>query len=113
MCLSVCCVGVLFKPCGHVSVCCVGVLFKPCGHMCACDGCGSLMKKCVQCRAAIDKMVPFIVCCGGTAPPPPPPSGEKHNPNLMNNGRADKVRPASQSVCMTERFQRTRKEVVE
>ena len=96
-----------------MSVCYVGVLFKPCGHMCACDGCGSLMKKCVQCRAAIDKMVPFIVCCGGTAPPPPPPSGEKHNPNLMNNGRADKVRPASQSVCMTERFQRTRKEVVE
>jgi hypothetical protein len=23
------------------------------------------MKKCVQCRAQIDQMVPFIVCCGG------------------------------------------------
>ncbi len=30
------------------------------------SGCGSLMKKCVQCRAPIDKMIPFIVCCGGT-----------------------------------------------
>ena len=29
-------------------------------------GCGSLMKKCVQCRSSIDRMVPFIVCCGGT-----------------------------------------------
>ena len=29
-------------------------------------GCGALMKKCVQCRASIDKMLPFIVCCGGT-----------------------------------------------
>lgn len=41
------------------------VLFKPCGHMCACDGCAALMKKCVQCRAQIDHMVPFVVCCGG------------------------------------------------
>jgi E3 ubiquitin-protein ligase mind-bomb len=41
------------------------VLFRPCGHMCACDSCGALMKKCVQCRAQIDQMVPFIVCCGG------------------------------------------------
>ena len=24
------------------------------------------MKKCVQCRSSIEKMVPFIVCCGGT-----------------------------------------------
>ncbi|KAL3226828.1 hypothetical protein MRX96_024655 [Rhipicephalus microplus] len=42
------------------------VLFKPCGHMCACEGCAALMKKCVQCRAQIDKVVPFIVCCGGS-----------------------------------------------
>jgi hypothetical protein len=41
------------------------VLFQPCGHMCACDGCAALMKKCVQCRAQIDHMVPFVVCCGG------------------------------------------------
>ncbi|KAH9491444.1 hypothetical protein Btru_032197 [Bulinus truncatus] len=41
------------------------VLFKPCGHMCACDGCANLMKKCVQCRASIEKTVLFIVCCGG------------------------------------------------
>lgn len=27
--------------------------------------CASLMKKCVQCRNAIDESVPFIVCCGG------------------------------------------------
>ncbi|CAG2060991.1 unnamed protein product [Timema podura] len=39
------------------------VLLKPCGHMCACDGCAALMKKCVQCRAPIDHMVPFVVCC--------------------------------------------------
>lgn len=24
------------------------------------------MKKCVSCRASIDKVVPFVVCCGGT-----------------------------------------------
>ncbi|GLH14268.1 E3 ubiquitin-protein ligase mind-bomb [Gryllus bimaculatus] len=41
------------------------VLFKPCGHMCACEGCAALMKKCVQCRAQIDHVLPFIVCCGG------------------------------------------------
>jgi len=41
------------------------VLFKPCGHMCACESCAPLMKKCVQCRAQIDRMLPFIVCCGG------------------------------------------------
>ena len=29
-------------------------------------GCAALMKKCVQCRASIDKVLPFIVCCGGT-----------------------------------------------
>jgi len=28
-------------------------------------GCGSLMKKCVQCRSPIEKMVSFVVCCGG------------------------------------------------
>ena len=28
-------------------------------------GCGSLMKKCVQCRSPIEKMVSFIMCCGG------------------------------------------------
>jgi len=28
-------------------------------------GCAALMKKCVQCRSSIDKLVPFIVCCGG------------------------------------------------
>ena len=27
--------------------------------------CASLMKKCVQCRNAIEESVPFIVCCGG------------------------------------------------
>lgn len=41
------------------------VLFRPCGHMCVCEGCASLMKKCVQCRAQIQHMVPFSVCCGG------------------------------------------------
>ena len=41
-------------------------------------GCGSLMKKCVQCRATIEEIVPFIVCCGGkgeTATPPRPSLG--------------------------------------
>ena len=28
-------------------------------------GCGSLMKKCVQCRSPIEKMVSFVMCCGG------------------------------------------------
>ena len=42
-----------------------GVLFRPCGHMCACDACAALMKKCVQCRAQIQHMVPMSVCCGG------------------------------------------------
>lgn len=27
--------------------------------------CASLMKKCVQCRAVVEKRVPFIMCCGG------------------------------------------------
>lgn len=38
--------------------------FKPCGHMVACDHCAPIMKKCVQCRTAIEQMVPFKVCCG-------------------------------------------------
>lgn len=42
-----------------------GVLFRPCGHMCACESCATLMKKCVQCRAQIQHMVPLSVCCGG------------------------------------------------
>lgn len=42
-----------------------GMLFHPCGHMCACEGCAALMKKCVQCRAQIQHMVPLSVCCGG------------------------------------------------
>ncbi|KAM7319952.1 hypothetical protein ACRRTK_020395 [Alexandromys fortis] len=64
------------------------VLFQPCGHMCACEkklaekgsvisvvakeasvllisDCASLMKKCVQCRAVVERRVPFIMCCGG------------------------------------------------
>lgn len=41
------------------------VLFRPCSHLCACDSCAPLMKKCVQCRAQIERMVPFSVCCGG------------------------------------------------
>lgn len=32
--------------------------------MVACDHCAPIMKKCVQCRTAIDQMVPFKVCCG-------------------------------------------------
>ena len=40
------------------------VLFRPCGHMCACEGCAALMKKCVQCRSQIDRVIPFVVCCG-------------------------------------------------
>lgn len=43
------------------------------------------MKKCVQCRSNIDKMVPFVVCCGGA--PPPAPSAP--SATIMNNGRAD------------------------
>lgn len=41
------------------------VLFRPCSHLCACDSCAPLMKKCVNCRAQIDRMVPFSVLCGG------------------------------------------------
>ena len=40
------------------------VLFRPCGHMCACEGCAALMKKCVQCRSQIDRVLPYVVCCG-------------------------------------------------
>ena len=50
--------------------------------MCACDTCGSLMKKCVQCRTTIEHVTPFIVCCGGSAPP----ASDRGNPNVMNNG---------------------------
>jgi E3 ubiquitin-protein ligase mind-bomb len=32
--------------------------------MCACDGCAALMKKCVQCRSQIDRVIPYVVCCG-------------------------------------------------
>ncbi|XP_015473600.1 E3 ubiquitin-protein ligase MIB1-like isoform X2 [Parus major] len=35
--------------------------------MCACENCASLMKKCVQCRAVVERRVPFIMCCGGKA----------------------------------------------
>ncbi|MEE6464267.1 hypothetical protein FKM82_006222 [Ascaphus truei] len=41
------------------------VLFQPCGHMCACENCASLMKKCVQCRAVVERRVPFVMCCSG------------------------------------------------
>ncbi|XP_070305217.1 E3 ubiquitin-protein ligase mib1 [Salvelinus sp. IW2-2015] len=41
------------------------VLFEPCGHMCACENCASLMKKCVQCRAVVERRTPFVLCCGG------------------------------------------------
>lgn len=34
--------------------------------MVACDHCAPIMKKCVQCRTAIEQMVPFSVCCGST-----------------------------------------------
>lgn len=27
--------------------------------------CASLMKKCVQCRAVVERRAPFILCCGG------------------------------------------------
>lgn len=42
------------------------MFFKPCGHMVACDHCAPIMKKCVQCRTAIEQMIPFKVCCGST-----------------------------------------------
>lgn len=42
------------------------VFFKPCGHLVACDHCAPIMKKCVQCRTAVEQMVPFNVCCGST-----------------------------------------------
>lgn len=42
------------------------IFFKPCGHMVACDNCAPIMKKCVQCRTAIEQMIPFSVCCGST-----------------------------------------------
>lgn len=32
--------------------------------MVACDHCAPIMKKCVQCRTAIEQMVPYNVCCG-------------------------------------------------
>lgn len=34
--------------------------------MVACDHCAPIMKKCVQCRTAIEQMVPLKVCCGST-----------------------------------------------
>jgi hypothetical protein len=34
-------------------------------NLCYFAGCANLMKKCVQCRASIEKTIPFIVCCGG------------------------------------------------
>lgn len=27
--------------------------------------CASLMKKCVQCRAVVERRTPFVMCCGG------------------------------------------------
>ncbi|CAG2170914.1 unnamed protein product [Oppiella nova] len=49
------------------------------------------MKKCVQCRANIDQVVPFIVCCGGIAPPPPQQqlNNNQNMGPLMNNGARD------------------------
>jgi E3 ubiquitin-protein ligase mind-bomb len=38
------------------------------------------MKKCVQCRVNIEKMVPFMVCCGAPAP---------QEKGIMNNGCKD------------------------
>merc|ERR1712034_175959 len=35
--------------------------------MAACAGCSSLMKKCVQCRATIEEMVPFKDLCTAEA----------------------------------------------
>ncbi|CAG2109573.1 unnamed protein product [Medioppia subpectinata] len=58
---------------------------QPCNHLCACEGCAPLMKKCVQCRANIDQVVPFIVCCGGTAPPPPQLMLNNATSNANNN----------------------------
>ncbi|KAG8227576.1 hypothetical protein J437_LFUL000676 [Ladona fulva] len=86
------------------------VMFMPCGHMCACEACAALMKKCVQCRAQIDRMLPFSVCCGGNGTISEvigdseedlacsilPSSESKNNhgsqitqPQLMNNGSRD------------------------
>lgn len=62
---------VIMDICSQIEECVVcsdrkaGMLFHPCGHMCACEGCAALMKKCVQCRAQIQHMVPLSVCCGG------------------------------------------------
>lgn len=62
---------VIMDICSQIEECVVcsdrkaGMLFRPCGHMCACEGCAALMKKCVQCRAQIQHMVPLSVCCGG------------------------------------------------
>lgn len=36
-----------------------------CVCMCACIDCASLMKKCVQCRAVVERRTPFVLCCGG------------------------------------------------
>ncbi|XP_070603723.1 E3 ubiquitin-protein ligase MIB1 isoform X3 [Erythrolamprus reginae] len=60
--------SVLGEPIEECVVCSdkkAAVLFQPCGHMCACENCASLMKKCVQCRAVVERRVPFIMCCGG------------------------------------------------
>uniref|UniRef100_A0A1B6C9E8 RING-type domain-containing protein n=2 Tax=Clastoptera arizonana TaxID=38151 RepID=A0A1B6C9E8_9HEMI len=78
--------------------------------MIACDSCASLMKKCVQCRVQIDKMVPFNLCCGGSenaaetpvdpeednnappliiAPPSEQPTSNNITGTLMNNGSRD------------------------
>ena len=78
------------------------VLFRPCGHMCACEGCAALMKKCVQCRSQIDRIIPFVVCCGlnnqvslspGTRSPisaeTKQQSASKEEGPLMNNGCRD------------------------
>jgi len=65
------CLRVIMDVCSQIEECVVcsdrkaGVLFRPCGHMCACESCAALMKKCVQCRAQIQHMVPLSVCCGG------------------------------------------------
>ncbi|KAI4905210.1 hypothetical protein NFI96_011039, partial [Prochilodus magdalenae] len=61
-------VTVLFPQIEECVVCSdkkAAVLFQPCGHMCACENCASLMKKCVQCRAVVERRTPFVLCCGG------------------------------------------------
>uniref|UniRef100_A0A8C4ZEC4 RING-type E3 ubiquitin transferase n=1 Tax=Gadus morhua TaxID=8049 RepID=A0A8C4ZEC4_GADMO len=63
----------LFAPCGHIATC---SLCSPRVKKCliclpaapsasAPPYCASLMKKCVQCRAVVERRTPFVMCCGG------------------------------------------------